>query len=733
MTNKRKLVVIFFMFCISIVIIPQLSVLHPKDYTNEPISPNISALNERRAYAIIVGIEDYPAPVNDLYYTIDDADSIYSRLYNNFGFDDTPIGYPYIQYLTDSDATKADIENAFDWVALSIQPYDIFFFYFSGHGLTSSIPGLAYLVPYDSDRIYSTDIDSYLDSVNCSEQYIIIDSCGSGGMIDDAQAPNRFFMTASARNEDSWEISALNHGVFTYYFLQSFTQASDSNGDGTISMEEQFSYVYPRTVSYSTNLGSVHHPQKYDGISGESVIDTTIGDLVLTPNGTKLEYSFYLYGHGTITTVEITVCTVGESYSTETIDLIAGAPSSTGFGFYSGNIVASGSDNITGYKIRIVVDWPKNPPGDPKQIVYTFTGEDTDGDTLGDFFEIENGLNPLTNDTDSDGLADNYEFYGVTDPNLNDTDGDGMLDGYEVFNGLNPLINDSLSDLDGDGLLNYIEYNLGTSANNSDTDGDSMDDGYEFEYGLNLLANDAGLDLDGDGLSNGIECQIGSMANNSDSDGDTMPDSWEYSNNLNLLLNDTDQDKDNDGLTNLFEYQLGSTANNADTDGDGMPDGWEYYNGLNILINDASLDLDHDDLTNLEEYSIGTDINNSDSDGDALPDGWEVQNNLNPLLNDAGLDADNDGLTNLEEYQINTDPHLEDTDGDTWSDGDEVEQQTDPLDPNDFPLPSDADPDTIPETIPETIPSYLLPALATGIIIGIFILRKKTKSRIIKS
>jgi len=559
---------------------------YAQDYNGNLINKEVLVekdvrLETRNAYAIIVAIEDYPDPYSDLYYTIDDANSIYSRLHNNYGFDDTPIGIQYIELLLDSDATKSDIEGAFSQVEHYINPQDIFFFYFSGHGHPSSIPGLSYLFPYDLDRIYSTDLDAYLDSVNCSEQYIIIDSCGSGGLIDDAQAPNRYFMTACERNEISWEASALQHGVFTYYFLHSFTQAPDSNGDGVISMEEQFSYTYPRTVSYSTNLGEAHHPQEYDGIAGESVIDTAIGSLMFTPNGTQLDYSFFLYGHGSITTLEITACCVAENITIETFDLIPEAPSTTGFGYYSGNLEVSCDYNITGYEIRAVVDWSKNPPGDPKTIQHIFG--DTDGDGLEDLLEIANGLNPRTPDMDSDGLSDYFEFYGITDPTLNDTDGDSMLDGYEVFYGLDPLTDDSLLDLDGDGLINIQEYNLGTYANNPDTDEDSMDDGYEFEYGLDLFSNDAGLDLDGDGLSNGIECQYGSMANNSDSDDDTMPDKWEYDNNLDLNFDDANLDPDGDNLNNLAEYQNDTDPHIADTDGDTWNDGDEVEQGTDPL------------------------------------------------------------------------------------------------------------------------------------------------------
>ena len=267
--TKRNLTITCVVFCISIVsIITCATSPITTEASQETLPPNTSDLVEKRAFAILVGIEDYPDPYSDLYYTIDDVNAIYSLLYNNYGIDDIPLGIPipaYMQVLLDADATKQDIENAFAYVGNRINPQDVFFFYFSGHGFPShTSPDGSYLCPYDigSERIYGNDLDGYLDSIVCSEQYIIIDSCGSGGVINNAAAPNRYFMTACDYDEESWETSALQHGVFTYYFLRSFTQASDSNGDGVISMGEQFDFAYPRTVSYSTGLGEAHHPQE---------------------------------------------------------------------------------------------------------------------------------------------------------------------------------------------------------------------------------------------------------------------------------------------------------------------------------------------------------------------------------------------------------------------------------------------------------------------------------------
>jgi hypothetical protein len=100
-------------------------------------------------------------------------------------------------------------------------------------------------------------------------------------------------------------------------------------------------------------------------------------------------------------------------------------------------------------------------------------------------------------DPDRDGLTCNEEavYYG-TDPLAYDTDGDGVGDGYEVANGTDPLRFDgsvptpppSRPDGDADGLSDADEWGFyGTNPYVSDTDGDGWDDGTEVFYGSNPL------------------------------------------------------------------------------------------------------------------------------------------------------------------------------------------------------------------------------------------------------
>lgn len=652
-------------------------------FKNIIIYKDFNLIIPRKAYGIVVGIEDYPSTEYDLNYCRDDAVEI-----NSFLLSDCNFLPENIILLLDSNARFGSIINAFSQIQSIIEPYDIFLFYYSGHGGSSSYQ---FLCPYDSipsdPSKYLTDtiLDEQLDRLGNTEKYVLIDACRSGGMIPESQATGRYLMTACKTLQDSYEISSLQNGVYTYYFLRSKDYATDTNGDGVISLEEQYIYTEAQTSWYMSHYyGILQNPQEYDGIPGPLVLYPSIGGLSLDPFLNQLDFSFHLYGHGSLKTLNLTIYSISPSLQFKTYDLRYWSSSYVGFGSYSGQVHLDEGYNIKGYELLVQIE------GNNLITIYFTIDEDTDGDGLFDIFEIKQGMNPLLNDTDGDELSDYDEFYGLTNPLLNDTEGDGMPDGYEVFNGLDPLVNDSLNDLDNDGLTNLFEYHYGSFVNNSDTDGDGMPDGWEYNNGLDLFSNDANLDPDKDGLINLLEYQCGSDINNSDTDGDTMPDGWEYDNNLNLLINDTNLDYDSDGLTNLFEYQIGTFANNWDTDGDELSDYDEYY-GI-------------------------TDPLNSDTDLDGMPDGFEIYNGLDPLVDDSDLDLDNDNLTNFEEYQSGTDPNNEDTDSDGWNDGDEVERGTDPLDPNDFPRSSNA------------ISGYLIVPFISIILIALIVYIKKIHS-----
>ena len=798
----------------------------------------------KNAYAIVIGVSNYPGSSYDLNYCDDDADEIYNMLINDYNF-----LAENVILLKNSAATKSAIDNAFATINSMIDPDDIFYFYYSGHGgseLTTSsssviinsphpyptdydrtwyisstdaayirvrfstidieygydylyvgdatisegyayqaltgygtnywtdwIPVLNdnriylrlvsdwyhsgdygfrvdqievmrysnphYLCPYDSipsnpsNYYLDTLLDSKLDSLNCNNIYTIFDSCNSGGLISEVQDTGRFILTACKGGQTSYEDPDLQNGVFTYYLLNSLDSASDQNSDGVISLEECFSYVSSRTQSYSSTYGPGYryHPQLSDGIAGQAVLYPAIGSVYTNAINNQLYYSFYLYGHGNLRTLNLTVCSISPTITFKTEEIKYQYTSPTGFGFYAGVIELEEGYIAGGIRLLAEVDGYG-------LVTIDLTYGDSDGDGLTDFFEIfeGNGLNPALNDTDGDGLLDGEELYTFnTDPLDPDSDSDGLLDGDEVnVYGSNPLLVDSdfdgisdydevitygtfpmLTDSDADGLSDYDEIFVHfTDPINPDTDSDMVSDGNEINIYLTDPFNN---DTDSDGLFDGEEIYVHFTSPlledtdldglndydeinvystdplSDDTDSDTIPDGWEIFNLLNPLLNDSALDPDNDTLSNVLEYQYNTYPFNNDTDSDFLLDGHEVflygtnpslydtdsdglsdYDEIMIYFTDPTqADSDSDGISDYDEiFTFGTDPSDEDTDSDTMPDGWEIDNLLDPFTNDTTLDPDNDFLINIEEFQHGTLPRNNDTDSDGLLDGEEV-------------------------------------------------------------
>lgn len=94
-----------------------------------------------------------------------------------------------------------------------------------------------------------------------------------------------------------------------------------------------------------------------------------------------------------------------------------------------------------------------------------------------------------TLDSDGDTIADCDEREDGLDPENPDTDGDGLNDGLELQFGTNPLENDLAIDDDNDGLSNAYEILSGLDFRDSDYDDDGVLDGEEILW--NLSPSDA--------------------------------------------------------------------------------------------------------------------------------------------------------------------------------------------------------------------------------------------------
>jgi hypothetical protein len=345
-------------------------------------------------------------------------------------------------------------------------------------------------------------------------------------------------------------------------------------------------------------------------------------------------------------------------------------------------------------------------------------------------------------DLDGDGLSDLNEAFWTTNPASADSDGDGMPDGWELDHGLDPLSDDSLLDLDLDGLSNLRERQLGLRPDLGDTDSDILRDGEEVNlHGSNPLS----IDTDGDGLNDAEEFfggtdlnSPGITASSLDGDADGLTDDAE----INLYGTDPEKaDTDGDGISDGDEVNesqayeqingsftwsqakadaenrgghMATVTSSAERDKvmsvqsgtvwlggtDSVSEGrWTWITGeywgsafwssaepnnangaedalemrLNGRWNDLSGSATHNYILERSSNPLL-----ADTDGDGLTDGEEKSLGTNPVL----TDTDGDGLTDAEEINLRgTDPTKLDTDGDGASDFREILDGTAPTDP----------------------------------------------------
>jgi hypothetical protein len=270
------------------------------------------ALNQVEYWAVVVGLSDYPGTVNDLPYSAKDAQDVRNALLTSDIWSSN-----HITLLTDDDATKVAIKDAIDAVVSVCDSNDLFFFFFSGHGFFTYDHSPIdeddnldeYLCPYDfsPNRILDDELGQWLGELPTTKVAVAIDSCFSGGMIKseseevyikslaiegNPQVGDGFakdlddvlqgvILTACEEAESAWELLILRNSIFTNMFTEGlWHSAADANGNGQISMEETYDYLYPRVVAVSEGD---QHPQMLDNYPGElKILGTRMPDLIIS-------------------------------------------------------------------------------------------------------------------------------------------------------------------------------------------------------------------------------------------------------------------------------------------------------------------------------------------------------------------------------------------------------------------------------------------------------------------
>jgi hypothetical protein len=188
------------------------------------------------------------------------------------------------------------------------------------------------------------------------------------------------------------------------------------------------------------------------------------------------------------------LCPLAEVFQVSNLEAVSYAPSNTELLFGS-NVFGSNMD-CTIVQPTYWTEWVTTKFGGISPFLtledYYYMDPDSDGvSNIMEYYgaDLMSGLYADINGTNTPAtrrLQGGPPISG-TDPNNPDTDGDLLGDGFELLYGFDPLIANVviLDDTDGDGLTDFDESRQMTNPNNADTDGDGVSDNDEVNQGSN--------------------------------------------------------------------------------------------------------------------------------------------------------------------------------------------------------------------------------------------------------
>ena len=226
---------------------------------------SVTAQTEKKApnlTVLAIGVSQYKAPGNDLKHAAKDARDLAVALKAHEG---KLFGRVQTRTLTDSQATRQNIEDALDWLVKQVKADDYVIVYVSGHGNIDSL-GHYYYVPHDyepgRDRtaVRWTLFHDTLSRLP-GKRFLILDTCragGAGGLgapvspmdsLKGLAEQGLITYAACMAGEFSFEAPGnglIQNGFFTFALIEALSGKADTNGDGVVTLAEVDAYVANR-------------------------------------------------------------------------------------------------------------------------------------------------------------------------------------------------------------------------------------------------------------------------------------------------------------------------------------------------------------------------------------------------------------------------------------------------------------------------------------------------------
>ena len=228
--------------------------------------PARKAKSDKKAYAIVIGIERYRQKFPNADFAAHDARIVTDYLTK-------VLGYPEENVITllNERALKSDFEKYFGkWLANNVEAGSTVFVYYSGLGAPEPKSGSAYIVPYDGDPAFIDQTGYSLQNMYAAlgrlparKIVVALDACfsGAGGRsvlakgarplvmtLPDEQplSANMQVMSAASGQQQSSGYEEKGHGLFTYFLLKGIKNEDVTAKDGSLEVGDLFDYLKPQ-------------------------------------------------------------------------------------------------------------------------------------------------------------------------------------------------------------------------------------------------------------------------------------------------------------------------------------------------------------------------------------------------------------------------------------------------------------------------------------------------------
>ena len=219
----------------------------------------------KKAYAIVVGIEQYRQKLPKADFAVSDAKLVGEYLTKVMGYPEENVVTLLNEHATNVDLAKY-VEK---WLWNNVEKDSSVFIYYSGHGAPNPKTGDAYLVPYDGDPSFIDQtgyslkrLYEFLGKLPAKEIVVALDSCfsGAGGrsviakgarplvmQMESLSIPQKIaVLSAASGDQISSTYDEKGHGLFTYFMLKGIKNEDVTRQDGSIKMDDLFGYIKPQ-------------------------------------------------------------------------------------------------------------------------------------------------------------------------------------------------------------------------------------------------------------------------------------------------------------------------------------------------------------------------------------------------------------------------------------------------------------------------------------------------------